>query len=302
MAHSGVQIGEGFFTTSGGAGMFYRDLAPAGDQRTVPLLCLHGFVRNSRDFVTLGQHLAGEGTRVIAPDLRGRGFSPRYAEAAHYHVDHLLQDVWDLLDHLAVDRFAVLGTALGGIMGMTMAASHPGRARGLVLNDLGAEIGEASAKHDGGYANNDEYSFDEAVERIKTQFASALPDLPPARWPELTRRAYREQRPGRWVRDFDMLALTDAVRMKRENGERQLWPLFLATRGVPVAVLRGALSGFLPEEVAQAMLREHPGMVLSTIPRRGHPPLLDEPESLAAIRALLRVASQDAGDAAPAGH
>lgn len=288
----GVEGGykEAWFVSSTGAKLFYRDFVPTDPQSMVPLLCLHGFMRNSRDFCELGRTLSAAGVRVIAPDLRGRGFSTWYSNVEDYHYDLVRQDVTDLLDHLGIQKVAMLGIALGGLIAMDMAGETPSRVTGVVLNDLGAEIGEQSAKKMADNVEAADYTFDEAVARMKLHFGQTYPDLSHERWVDLTLRAYRELKPGRYARDFDLRSLADAQRMKAERPDS--WPQFLATRGVPVALIRGETSEFFTANCAERMVDAHSDAVLTTIKGRGHPPLLDEPDSLAAIDALLRRASQ----------
>lgn len=291
MAKNEIRLTEGRFVSPYGVSLFYRDFVPHTCAGVVPLLCLHGFMRNSRDFEELGPALAESGVRVIAPDLRGRGFSTRYADVKEYHFDLLVQDVWGLLDYLGVHRVAVLGTALGGLIGLNMAGEAPARVRGLVLNDIGAEIGAASVKRSAGHAEDADYSFDVALARVKEHFSAQYPDLEEEQWVKLMLRAYREMTPRRYARDFDLLVLSDAARMGRESPDA--WDAYLATRGVPIALLRGEHSDFLTADTVERMLESHPDTVLTTVKGRGHPPLLDEPESLEAIRVLLRKASAD---------
>ncbi|SDP77532.1 Pimeloyl-ACP methyl ester carboxylesterase [Ralstonia sp. 25mfcol4.1] len=280
---------EAWFETSTGAKLLVRNFSPLEPAETVPLLCLHGFMRNSRDFCELGELLASQGVQVIAPDLRGRGFSTRFTDAKDYHYDLVKGDVWDLLDHLQIERVAVLGIALGGLIAMDMAAERPGRVSGIVLNDLGAEIVESSSKRMANNVAAADFSFDEAVERMKLHFGETYPDLTDERWKDLMLRAYREFSPGRYARDFDMLSLVDAKRMKEERPDA--WSQFLATQEIPVAILRGETSDFFTEDCARRMVAAHRNATLTTVPGRGHPPLLDEPESLSAVTALLRAAS-----------
>ncbi|QTO23394.1 alpha/beta fold hydrolase [Burkholderia seminalis] len=281
---------EAWFVTSTGAKLFYRDFAPAQPVGAVPLLCLHGFMRNSRDFCELGRTFAAKGVRVVAPDLRGRGFSARYSDAKDYHYDLVVRDVKDLLDHLDIGPVVVVGVALGGIIAIDMAGESGTRVAGIVLNDLGAEIVEHSAQKMAGNVDASDFSFDEAVARVKLQFGKTYPDLPDECWVDLMLRAYRELTPGRYARDLDLRSLVDAQRMKVERPD--LWPQFLATRGVPVALLRGETSDFFTADCAERMVEAHADTVLTTVKGRGHPPLLDEPESLAAIEALLQRASR----------
>lgn len=281
---------EDWFVSTSGAKLFYREFLPVEQSNLVPLLCLPGFMRNSRDFCELGRTLSASGIRVIAPDLRGRGLSTRYSDVKDYHYDLIRQDVKDLLDHLNVQKVAVLGVALGALIAMDMAGETSSRVSGIVLNDQGAEIGaQAAKKMMADNAESADFTFDEAVARTKLHFGETYPGLTDDRWIDLTLRAYREMKPGRYARDFDVLTLADALRMKVERPDA--WPQFRATRGVPVALLRGERSEYFTADCADRMLKEHPDAVLTTVKGRGHPPILDEPESLAAIHALLKRAS-----------
>jgi pimeloyl-ACP methyl ester carboxylesterase len=293
---------EARFVTSTGARLFYRDFAPADDAGLVPLVCLHGFMRNSRDFAELGRTLSEMGVRVIAPDLRGRGHSSWYETVEDYHYDLVRKDVEDLLDHLDLQRVAILGIALGGLIAMDLAGESRSRVRGIVLNDLGTEVGASSAKRMAQRVEAADYTFDEAVARMKSHFGETYPGLTHDRWVDLTLRVYREMTPGRYARDFDLRSLADAQRLKAARPDS--WEPFLATRGKPVALLRGETSDFFTADCADRMLAAHPDAVLTTVKGRGHPPLLDEPESLVAILALIGRASRvesgfgDGGDGA----
>lgn len=278
------------FVTSTGATIFYHDYMPAEGLNVVPLLCLHGFMRTSRDFRELGETLSAAGVRVVAPDMRGRGRSSRFEDPSQYHYDLTKQDVLELLDHLEIEKVAILGTALGAFIAQDFVAELHGRVTGILLNDQGTEIGAASASKMANNVQAADYSFEEAVDRMKLQFGETYPGLNDERWVNLTLRAYAEVRPGRWARDFDLKTFADIERLYSERPDG--WPQFLNTRGTPVTILRGELSSYFPEECAQRMLQQHSDAVLTTIKDRGHPPLLDEPDSLAAIFGLLGRASK----------
>jgi pimeloyl-ACP methyl ester carboxylesterase len=277
------------FVSSTGAHIFYRDFQPRRPSGLVPLMCLHGFLRNSRDFSEVGELLASQGVRVIIPDLRGRGFSQRFADPANYHYDLVKRDVAELISHLKLNRLAVLGTALGAFIGMDLVVELHGSIGGLILNDQGAEVNTQSANKMASSVEQSDYSFDEAVTRMKTQFGQAHPGLSHERWVNLMHRAYREVSPGRYARDLDLATLSDVPRMKAERFD--LWPFFLATKQIPVSILRGELSEYFSEDCAIRMTERHKNAVLTTVKDRGHPLLLDEPESLSAILDLLKLAS-----------
>lgn len=278
------------FVSSTGAKIFYRDFQPEGQSIHVPLICLHGFLRNSRDFVEFGELMSGVGVRVIAPDLRGRGFSDWYEDSSKYHYDLIKQDVVELLDYLGLERVAMLGIALGALISMELAKELGDRVAGIVLNDQGAETNKASADKMAGNVEAADYSFDDAVGRMKEHFGETYPGLSHERWVNLTLRAYRDHTPGRFARDLDLGAMKDVPRLVAEKPD--MWVPFMGTVGTPVAILRGALSTYFTADCAERMLARHPNAILTTVENRGHPPLLDEKQSLDAIFALLEKATK----------
>ncbi|MDU9027490.1 alpha/beta fold hydrolase [Pseudomonas mediterranea] len=279
------------FITSTGATIFYRDFQPEGTPNFIPLMCLHGFLRNSRDFVEFGELMAKRGVRVIAPDLRGRGFSEWFNDSSQYHYDLIKRDVVELLDHLQIMRVALLGIALGALISIDLAAEEPQRVKGIVLNDQGTEVNKQSASKMASNVEAASYTFDEAVERMKLHFGDTYPGLSHERWVNLTLRAYRDHKPGEYARDLDLSSMADVPRLAAERPD--LWKHFLATVGTPVAILRGALSTYFSADCADRMVASHPKASLTTIEGRGHPPLLDEQASLEAIFELLEKASAE---------
>jgi pimeloyl-ACP methyl ester carboxylesterase len=115
------------------------------------VLCLHGLTRNSRDFEDLAPHLQSR-YRVIVPDVRGRGRSARDPNPQNYQPAIYIQDVIGLLDTVGVNRVTVIGTSMGGLLGMMMGAGHRDRLAGLLLNDMGPEVDPAGLERIKGYA------------------------------------------------------------------------------------------------------------------------------------------------------
>src|SRR5262245_52938877 len=111
-----------YFRSRDGLRLHYRDYDGSG-QRT-PVLCLHGLTRNGLDFAALAEHIA-PARRVIAPDQRGRGLSQFDPTWMNYHPGTYVDDMWTLLRELGLERVVVIGTSLGGLMAMLMAAMRP---------------------------------------------------------------------------------------------------------------------------------------------------------------------------------
>jgi len=131
---------ERTYTSADNLRLFFRDW---GDElaSATPVLCLAGLTRNSIDFNKLARRLAPR--RVICPDLRGRGRSAHAADWRTYDMAVYLDDIRHLLALLGLGKVIVVGTSMGGLLGMAMAAAMPTALAGLIINDVGPEIGTA---------------------------------------------------------------------------------------------------------------------------------------------------------------
>ncbi|MBZ4688941.1 MAG: alpha/beta hydrolase fold [Cereibacter sp.] len=267
------------FTASDGTRLAYTD-----EGEGLPLLCLPGLTRTGGDFDYLAPHLPG--VRLIRPDYRGRGASS-WSGAASYTVPQEARDVLELLDHLGLGQAAVLGTSRGGLIGMMLAAVARERLLGLCLNDVGPVIERAGLERIFDYvgrnpAARSHAALAEALPRLMTGFAN----VPPERWLAEARLHYRETPQGLRI-TYDP-ALREAFLAAFEGETPDLWPLFDACAGLPLALIRGANSDLLSEATVAEMRRRRPDMICAEVPDRAHIPFLDEPESLAAIHAFLK--------------
>jgi pimeloyl-ACP methyl ester carboxylesterase len=216
-------------------------------------------------------------------DLRGRGQSARDPDASHYQLPLYVQDIWSLLDARKLQRVLIVGTSLGALMGLVMAAMQPNRIAGVVLNDAGPEIDPAGVRRIQGYAGKlpPVSSWAEAAAQAKSVYGIALPGLSDAEWLDYARRGYRENEAGVPVPDIDP-KIAEALKSPAASGTN-LWPMFAQIRGVSMLVIRGALSDLLSAATVERMAREQPGLEQLTVANRGHAPLLSEPECVAAI-------------------
>lgn len=272
--------GGRFYESKDGLALFYRDYA--AERPGTPVLCLPGLTRNSRDFEDLAQRLCAT-RRVLAPDLRGRGFSQHDPEWRNYHPGTYVSDVFTLLEHTGVERVIVIGTSLGGLIAMVMAAQAPARLAGVVLNDIGPEIAPAGLARISAYTGRlpPVANWDEAVAQAQAVYGEWWPGLSDEQWLRMARRGYREDEHGVPRLDIDP-AIGTAVRAAGpQSGDP--WQAFDALREVPTLVLRGERSDILSGDTVAKMRRRKPDLVTVTVRNRGHVPLLDEPEALAAI-------------------
>ncbi|HEY4369737.1 MAG TPA: alpha/beta hydrolase [Steroidobacteraceae bacterium] len=274
-----------YFSARDGLKLYYREYE--GAPQKLPVLCLPGLTRNSRDFDALSQHIAPRRS-VIAPDQRGRGRSQYDPTWLNYHPGTYIEDMWTLLRHLSIERVVVIGTSLGGVMAMLMASLRPQAIGGIVLNDIGPELDPAGTRRIQSYVGKlpPVNSWDDAVAQMKLMFAAALPDFNDERWRVFAANSFVEDEHGvpRLASDPKIGELARAV---PAAAAPTIWPAFAALKDIPVLAIRGALSDLLAEATFDRMQREKPDLVRVTIANRGHTPLLDEPESLAAIDAFL---------------
>ena len=273
-----------FFNTSDGKRVYFDDTGTG-----VPVLCLAGLTRNTRDFSFLAPHIAD--LRMIAMDYRGRGRSEYDADHTNYSILRESQDVVELLDHLGLDRVAVLGTSRGGLIAMALAAGHPARLSAVILNDVGPVFEPAGIAKIMDYIGKKPTSktYEEAALAMQHMMGAQFPSVSPGRWRKLTEFQYEQTGDGLDLR-YDPALRTAVLEQASAGALPDLWPVFEALRDIPTGVIRGANSDLLSRETLAEMHKRHPGLVSVEVPDRGHVPFLDEPESLDLIRKVLDAA------------
>jgi pimeloyl-ACP methyl ester carboxylesterase len=265
------------FTAPDGAQLAYSD---AG--RGMAVLCLAGLTRNLEDFDPLVPHLPP--CRLIRMDYRGRGASA-WTGAATYTVATEARDALALLDHLGVDRAALIGTSRGGLIGMHLAAEAPRRLWGLCLNDIGPVLERPALEQIAAYVGLPPVARTRAELAERLALTPGFADVPAGRWAEEAGRRSVETPDG--LQNRHDPALRDAFRADLDSFAAPHWPLFDACAGLPLALIRGMNSSLLTEATAAEMARRRPDMIRAEVPGRAHVPFLDERESLTAIHAFL---------------
>jgi len=263
----------------------------AGPNAAAPVvLCLHGLMRNSRDFEDLAAHLAAR-YRVIVPDVRGRGMSARDPNFNNYQIPTYVGDLIPLFTGLGCQRVSIVGTSMGGLMAMVLAATQPRLVARIVLNDVGAELDPQGLERIRGYAGKSAPvgSWEEAVAQVRSIYGPVWPGLSDERWQRIARLSYRENAQGVPEADADPL-IAEPLRDPKAAAPN-LWPLWRVLAKVPILAIRGAQSDILNAATLARMQREKPDLEVLEVANRGHPPLLDEPECLAAIDEFLLAAS-----------
>ena len=278
-------MAEYWFDSHDGLRLYSRVYASAAADAAV-VLCLHGLMRNSRDFGELAAHLAAR-HRVIVPDMRGRGLSARDPNFNNYQIPVYLQDVLTLLAGLGAARVTIIGTSMGGLMAMLLAATQPKLVSRIVLNDVGPEVDPRGLERIRGYAGRAApvRSWAEAAAQVRADYGAAWPDLSDARWDEIARLSYRANAQG--VPEVDADPLIREPLRDTSRAAPDLWPLWGALARVPILAIRGAHSDVLSVTTLARMQRGKPDLQALTVANRGHAPLLDEPDCVAAIERFL---------------
>ena len=275
---------ERWLTAQDGLKLYFRDYGDTLSHET-PALCLPGVTRNSKDFADLALRLSRH-RRVLCPDYRGRGRSAYDPDWHNYNPATYVNDIRHLLVACGVHKAHVIGTSLGGILAMVMAAATPGAVASAILNDIGPEVGGAGVGNIVNYMREERRFPDlqSAADYIRKNF----PDLParsPEDWLTIARNTYREQ-PGRgFVHDWDHAIVNQFAGASARNVS--MWPLFGALRRVAVLAVRGQRSTVLSAETFRRMAEFMPGLAQVVVEDCGHPTALNEPNVLEAIDAHL---------------
>jgi pimeloyl-ACP methyl ester carboxylesterase len=253
-----------------------------GDNPEV-LICVHGLTRNGRDFDDLAMALSSE-YRVLCPDVSGRGKSDWLAHKEDYAYPVYCADMAALIARSGAQTVDWIGTSMGGLIGMFLAAQPDSPVRRLVMNDVGAFIPKASLERLSNYVGKDPRyaTFDEFEQYIRAVSVPFGP-LTDAQWRHLAQTNGRQFEDGRWGPIYDP-ALGLAFRVA--PADVVLWPFWDQVR-CPTLLLRGADSDLLLARTAQEMTRRGPKAKLVEFAGVGHAPMLMAENQIAVVRNFL---------------
>lgn len=289
-AGGSVQIGgfeERVIATVDGLALYARDYPALAPVTGVPVICLHGLTRNSRDFDVIAPRIAALGRRVIAADMRGRGKSANDPDPAHYVPAVYAQDVLKLMDTLSIPQAVFVGTSMGGIITMLLAATAPDRIAASVLNDVGPKLSVEGLGRIASYVGhvvpmaNWQAAADAARETQRDVFPDRRDDGD--FWMAHARRTCRELEDGRVELDYDPHIALAFADFDPEAPPPDMTPIFQALATKPILVVRGALSDVLPPATVALMRAMKADLDVAEIEHVGHAPTLDEAAAWDAI-------------------
>jgi len=244
------------------------------------LICVHGLTRNGRDFDRLAAALA-ERWHVICPDVAGRGRSD-WLPVAGYNNAQYLADMNALIARVGAKEVDWLGTSMGGLLGMQLAAQPNTPIRRLVVNDIGPYIPKAALERIADYVGQDpRFATLEELEAYLRRVHAPFGPMSDQDWRHLALQGYRRLEGGGFGLAYDP-AIGQAF---RANGLKDvdLWSVWDAIR-CPVLVLHGAESDLLLSDTAAEMGRRGPRAKIVDIPGVGHAPALVAETMIALVR------------------
>mgnify|MGYP002022249697 CR=1 FL=1 len=276
---------ERTYTSQDNLRLFFRDygdpLAPLS-----PVLCLPGLTRNCKDFATLADRLS-RSRRVVCPDYRGRGRSDHDPYWRNYTPSTYLADIHHLLAAAGLDQVVVIGTSLGGLLGMALAVWAPKALPGLVLNDIGPQIEPAEQHRLLTLISVDapQPNWDAAVAALRDMFPG-LAFRQEATWMTMAKNTWRQGDDGKLHFDWDVRLARPMLRGTEALPDP--WRLYGALRHIPVLALRGENSSVLSKKCFDRMAALKPDLARVTVAGTAHTPDLNEPEAETAIDDFLR--------------
>jgi len=255
-----------------------RDDAP----RTA--VCVHGLTRNGRDFDRLALALA-DGWRVACPDVVGRGRSDWLANPDFYTYPQYMADLTALIARLEVDQVDWVGTSMGGLLGMILAAQPNTPIRRLVINDVGPLVAKEGLQRIADYVGKDPVFDDIAgVEGYLRFVLMGFGTMPDEEWRHMAEHSARRRPDGTYGLAYDPGIAKPFT--TQPVADVDMWGVWDRIR-CPVLVLRGADSDLLLPETAEEMSRRGPGARVVEVPHAAHAPSLRTDEQIAIVRAFV---------------
>ncbi|MBX4858502.1 alpha/beta hydrolase [Rhizobium sophorae] len=284
---------ERFYTSSDGLRLYARDYQPdqAATTGRLPVICLPGLTRNTRDFHPLALLLSRDTTmprRVIALDSRGRGNSAWDENKANYNLAVEAGDVIGACAAFGIERAIFIGTSRGGLILHLIAATRPDLLEAVILNDIGPVLEAEGLMLIRDYLNGGRKPADwnEAADILKENHGASFAVLAEQDWREMALALYRDIN-GRPVADFDPAIVEALKSIDFSQPLPDLWEQFESLSRLPLMLIRGENTSLLSQETAGEMARRHPRLILHAAEGQGHAPLLHLGDIPTTIRAFL---------------
>lgn len=261
------------------------DARSGNPNKASTVLCVHGLTRNGRDFDALAERLS-ENHRVVCPDIVGRGRSGRLIDPMLYMIPQYVADCVTLIARLDVERVDWVGTSMGGLIGMMLAALPGNPIARLVLNDVGPYIDPDGLARIAAYVGDDP-TFD-SFEQGEATLRRLMKDFGPhtdEQFRLLSRHYVLKNKGEKWGYHYDP---SIAVPFRAASGAPQpdLWPLWDMIQA-PTLVLRGEHSDVLAQDVADKMASRGPRPRIVPIAGVGHAPTLIAADQIAAVESFI---------------
>ena len=249
------------------------------------LVCVHGLTRCARDFDNLARALSDR-YRVVCPDVAGRGDSDWLADPALYAIAQYVADMVTLVARLDVEQLHWVGTSMGGLIGMALAAQKDTPVAKLVLNDAGPVVGKAALERIATYVGRwPPLPSLQAVEQVVRAVSAPFGPHTDAEWRFLTEVVARKNADGSYRFHYDP-KIAEPFRNNMPEGDMELWPLWDAVR-CPTLVIRGAQSDLLSRATTEQMTQRGPKAKLVELQGIGHAPTLLHADQIAIVREFL---------------
>lgn len=262
--------------------MAYREW---GDTAAPVLVCAHGLTRCARDFDALAAAMADR-YRVVCPDVAGRGDSDWLADPMLYQLPQYVADMVTLIARLDVEAVHWVGTSMGALIGMALAAQQHSPIRRLVLNDAGPVVTKVSLERIATYVGYaPPLPTIEAAELYVRTVLASFGAHSDAEWRFLTEVVVRRNPDGSYRLHYDP-KLAEPFRKNLPQGDLELWPLWDAIT-CPTLAIRGAESDLLTAATSREMCTRGPKAKLVEIPNVGHAPTLMHADQIAVVREFL---------------
>jgi pimeloyl-ACP methyl ester carboxylesterase len=277
-----------FIRVPDGLSLHVREYGP--DNPGKPVVCLAGLTRNLLDFEDLAVILSRppSSRRVISISSRGRGLSDRDPDPSRYSIPVEAADVIDVLDHLALDHAAFIGTSRGGLILHVLAMTHLDRIDRVVLNDIGPVLELDGLRQIQAYLGGQAplRSFADAAALLRRVHGAEFTGLTDRDWQGMAQALYRQTN-GVIAADYASEIATQFRAADLSQPLPALWPQFDLLAQRPVLVIRGEYSRLLSRDTVDEMKIHKPGLIAVEAKGQGHAPLLHLGTIPSAIRDFL---------------